>query len=96
MGLLIERQIGHMPTLLKLRLHGFIFKPLVHGLEQYKLYSQIQAQERMQKNNAADDQDIFSYLLKAKDPETHEGFTESELTSESSLLIIAGRQLRGA
>jgi hypothetical protein len=34
--------------------------------------------------------DFFSYLLKAKDPETGEGFTMEELWGENNLMIIAG------
>ena len=79
-----------MPSLLKLRLHGILFRKLINGLETYKAYSRKQALERLTKKMGTNDRDIFSYLLEARDPETGEGFTESELTSESSLLIIAG------
>lgn len=34
--------------------------------------------------------DLFSFLIDAKDPETGKGFTESELWAESRFLLIAG------
>ena len=35
--------------------------------------------------------DLFSFLVDAKDPETGKGFTESELWAESRFLLIAGK-----
>ncbi|KAL9057986.1 MAG: hypothetical protein Q9162_001978 [Coniocarpon cinnabarinum] len=35
--------------------------------------------------------DLFSFVIDAKDPETGRGFTESELWAESRFLLIAGR-----
>ena len=88
---LTRGQIGHMPTLLKFRLHGLVFRDLIKGLDKYESYCQTQTQKRMNKIAAVDNRDIFSYLLEAKDPETNEGFTKLELISESSLLINAGK-----
>ena len=36
--------------------------------------------------------DIFTFLLNAKDPETGEGFTPAEIGAESTTLIVAGRK----
>lgn len=38
-------------------------------------------------------QDLFSFLVDAKDPETGIGFTESELWAESRFLLIAGNRI---
>lgn len=34
--------------------------------------------------------DLFSFVIEAKDPETNQGFSLSELWSESKFLIVAG------
>ena len=36
-------------------------------------------------------QDLFSFIVDAKDPETGEGFSLPELWSESKFLIVAGK-----
>jgi len=38
-------------------------------------------------------QDLFAFLVDAKDPETGVGFTESELWAESRFLLIAGKYI---
>lgn len=53
-------------------------------------YSKGQALERAKLGSDADRKDFFYYLLRAKDPETGEGFSMQELWGESNLLIIAG------
>jgi len=46
--------------------------------------------ERTKLGEETDRRDFFYYLLKARDPETGQGFTTPELWGESNLLIIAG------
>jgi cytochrome P450 len=53
-------------------------------------YSRQQLTERTALGDETDRRDFFYYLLKARDPETGQGFTMPELWGESNLLIIAG------
>ena len=79
-----------MPSLLKLRLDGILFRKLIKGIRRYQAFSKAQLDERIRRASSDKKIDMFSSLLEAIDPETGEGFTTAELVSESSLLIIAG------
>lgn len=46
--------------------------------------------ERLSAENHSQN-DLFSFLVDAKDPETGQGFTESELWAETRFLLIAGK-----
>ncbi|KAI4169983.1 MAG: hypothetical protein LQ343_005293 [Gyalolechia ehrenbergii] len=82
--------VGHMPMLLKLKLDTLMFRSLVEGTHKYKEFSQKQFEERMTQGTHCQTRDILATLVEAKDPDTGEALTRSELISESSLLIIAG------
>ncbi|KAF7196953.1 Cytochrome P450 monooxygenase [Pseudocercospora fuligena] len=71
-------------------LDKFLFRKIAAGRARYMQYSKGQAAERMKMGLDVDRKDFFDYLLKAKDPETGNGFTTPELWGESNLLIIAG------
>lgn len=71
-------------------LDKFLFRKIAAGRARYMQYSKGQAAERMKMGLDVDRKDFFYYLLKAKDPETGNGFTTPELWGESNLLIIAG------
>lgn len=65
--------------------------PKIAGMRaQYMQFSKAQAAERTKMGLDVDRKDFFYYLLKAKDPETGQGFSIPELWGESNLLIIAG------
>ncbi|KAI5364608.1 Putative cytochrome P450 [Septoria linicola] len=71
-------------------LDKLFFRKIAAGRARYMQYSKAQAGERMKMGSDVDRKDFFYYLLKAKDPETGNGFTTPELWGESNLLIIAG------
>jgi cytochrome P450 len=50
--------------------------------------------ERLGLSESSDRKDIFSFLAKAKDPETGNGFGLAELGAESTTLIVAGESAR--
>ncbi|KAF4634838.1 hypothetical protein G7Y89_g3252 [Cudoniella acicularis] len=82
-------QLGHMQAILWTGLHRILFRKLLNGLRRYRAYSKAQCADRIQK--PSDRPDVFQALLSAKNSKTGEKlFTELELQSESSLLIIAG------
>ena len=80
-----------MPALLKLKLDKILFHSLTEGTRRYEAFSKAQSDERIEQGDNYEVEDIFASLLKAKDPETEEGFSLPELVSESSLLIVAGK-----
>ncbi|MCJ1387185.1 hypothetical protein MMC18_000025 [Xylographa bjoerkii] len=82
--------VGHMPRLLELRLENLLFSRLVHGLHEYQRYSERQARKCMKKDPEKDAQSVFDLLLPDPNTNSEEAFTITELTSESSLLILAG------
>lgn len=49
-------------------------------------YSKSQLTERTKLGEETDRRDFFYYLLKARDPETGQGFSTPELWGESNLL----------
>lgn len=53
-------------------------------------FSKARALERTKQGEDGDRKDFFHYLLNARDPETGQGFSTTELWAESNLLIIAG------
>ncbi|MCJ1397974.1 hypothetical protein MMC11_001170 [Xylographa trunciseda] len=79
-----------MPRLLDLRLENLLFSRLVNGLHEYQRYSETQARECMKKDQKMDAQSVFDLLLPDPKAGSEEAFSITELTSESSLLILAG------
>ena len=79
-----------MPGLLKLSLDKVFFRSLVEGTHQYEAFSKAQLDARMKQGTAYETRDIFASLLEAR-TEAGEALTHSELVSESSLLIVAGK-----
>ena len=80
-----------MPGLLKLKLDKVLFRSLVEGTQQYKAFSKAQFDARIKQGTAYETRDIFASLLEAKTDGIGDSFTQSELVSESSLLIVAGK-----
>ncbi|KAF3360750.1 hypothetical protein VdG1_01063 [Verticillium dahliae VDG1] len=81
---------GTMPIVDKLKLDKFLFPQIAAGRARYMVYSKGQLTERTKLGDDTDRRDFFYHLLKARDPETGQGFSTPELWSESNLLIIAG------
>ena len=81
---------GTMPIVNTFKLDKFLFPNLAAGRARYMGYSKGQLSERTKLGEDSDRRDFFYYLLKARDPETGQGFSTPELWAESNLLIIAG------
>lgn len=75
-----------MPIVDKLKIDKFLFPKLAAGRSRYMAYSKSQLTERTKLGEETDRRDFFYYLLKARDPETGQGFTLPELWGESNLL----------
>lgn len=78
-----------MPWLLTLKLDKILFRKLNRGMEEYKMHTRKRATERAEQHDVKT-RDIFSSLLNAKDLETGEELSRSELQSEAAILISAG------
>lgn len=83
-------QCGTMPILNTFSLDRLLFPNIAAGRARYMAYSRGQLTERTKLGDETDRRDFFYHLLKARDPETGQGFTTPELWGESNLLIIAG------
>lgn len=81
---------GTMISVEKTGLEKVLFRKIAAGRARYMKYSGGQLAQRMALGDDTDRRDFFYYLLKARDPETGEGFSKPELWGESNLLIIAG------
>ncbi|PHH75925.1 hypothetical protein CDD82_4216 [Ophiocordyceps australis] len=81
---------GTMPIVNRLKIDKFLFPKLAAKRARYMAYSKAQLTERTRLGDESDRRDFFYYLLKARDPETGQGFSTPELWGESNLLIIAG------
>ncbi|KAK9781653.1 hypothetical protein SCAR479_01524 [Seiridium cardinale] len=81
---------GTLPLVGKLGLDKVLFHRIAAGRAKYMAYSKSQLTERTKLGDDTDRRDFFYYLLRARDPETGQGFTTPELWGESNLLIIAG------
>jgi cytochrome P450 len=84
---------AQMPRLKKLGLDRFLFQTLRAERQRFMAYSRDRLAERRKIGTDTDRRDFFYYLLKAKDPETGEGFATQELWGESNVLLIAGKCL---
>ncbi|CAJ2509677.1 Uu.00g147030.m01.CDS01 [Anthostomella pinea] len=81
---------GTMRLVEKLHLDKVLFHKIANGRAKYLAYSKAQLAERTKLGDDTDRRDFFYHLLKARDPETGQGFATPELWGESNLLIIAG------
>ncbi|KAI9052021.1 hypothetical protein LZ554_004275 [Drepanopeziza brunnea f. sp. 'monogermtubi'] len=67
------------------------------GRRAFRAYAQKEARDRMALGaGGTDRKDFFHYLIEAKDPQTGEGFTLSDLWSEANLILIAGSDTSSA
>ena len=78
------------PKLQYLQLDKLLYRK---GLWMREKYLQLMGRLVRERLSAEKDSqnDLFSFLVDAKDPETGKGFTESELWAESRFLLIAGK-----
>ena len=83
---------AQMPVLKKLGLDRLLFPTLRVDRQRFMAYSKSKLTQRMKLGTNTDRRDFFYFLLKAKDPETGEGFATQELWGESNVLLIAGEQ----
>ena len=80
----------HYPALANLKIEKLLGRRTMAmrekylNLMSYLVKSHLDADKNVQN-------DLFSFLVDAKDPETGSGFTESELWAESRFLLIAGK-----
>ena len=81
---------AQMPVLKKLGLDRLLFPTLRAERQRFMAYSKSRLAERMKLGIDTDRRDFFYYLLKARDPETGQGFAMQELWGESNVLLIAG------
>jgi cytochrome P450 len=81
---------AQMLVLKKIGLDRILFPDLRRKHEKFMAYSRSRLQQRVKLGIENDRRDFFYYLLKAKDPETGEGFPMQELWGESNVLLIAG------
>lgn len=82
-------QAGISLKIHKLGLGKYLFPTIAEGQKTFVNYSREQAKERIALGVGVR-KDLFHYLLDARDPQTGEGYSMSELWSESNLLIAAG------
>lgn len=75
-----------MPIVNKLSLDKILFRKIAAGRARYMAYSRAQLTDRTALGDETDRRDFFYHLLKARDPETGQGFTTPELWGESNLL----------
>ena len=75
-----------MPVVDKLSLDKVLFHKIAAGRARYMGYSRAQLAERTALGDETDRRDFFYHLLKARDPETGQGFSTPELWGESNLL----------
>jgi hypothetical protein len=75
-----------MPIVDKIKFDRVLFPNLAAGRARYMGYSKGQLMERSKLGEDTDRRDFFYYLLKARDPETGQGFSQPELWAESNLL----------
>ncbi|KAL8770192.1 MAG: hypothetical protein Q9209_004034 [Squamulea sp. 1 TL-2023] len=81
---------GYMPELLRFGLDKVLFSPLIEGTRQLNQLSKSITDWRIAQGDALKGQDLFSHLLRARDPETGKAFTHDELVAEASLFIVGG------
>lgn len=79
-----------MPLLLRFGLDRLLFRPLIEGTRQLNQLSKSITDWRVGQGHNLDGQDLFSHLLRARDPETGDTFTHEELVAEAGLFIVAG------
>ena len=79
-----------MPSLLRLGLDKLLFRPLIEGTKQLGELSKSITDWRVAQGDTLEGQDLFSHLLRARDPETGKCFSHDELVAEASLFIVGG------
>lgn len=79
----------HYPALAKLQLEEMFARRTVRMREKYLKLMSYLVKSRLESDKDLHN-DLFSFLVDAKDPETGDGFTESEPWAESRFLLIGG------
>lgn len=81
---------GFMPWIIKSGIDTYIAPRLVDFRMRLKAFSTEQLKIRFSRKDDDSLHDIFHFIMKAKDPETGESFTQQELGSEANLMVSAG------
>ncbi|CAI6332828.1 unnamed protein product [Periconia digitata] len=79
--------VGYLPELLSLKLDKLLFGKLIAGVNRFTSLSASIFHWRFAQQDC---NDLFSALLRAKDPETDKSFSTDQLVSEAGLLTVAG------
>lgn len=84
--------IGQMPVLRSLGVEAFLRRGTAASRQRQVAFAGKQLRTRLEaeKSEAVNRRDIIYYLLRAKDPETGEGYSDSELMGEVIMLLGAG------
>ncbi len=80
------------PALANLQLDKLLYRKGLQMREKYLALMSKLVKSRLSADKNSQN-DLFSFVVDAKDPETGRGFTESELWAESRFLLIAGDTL---
>ena len=78
------------PRLQNLHLDKLLYRRVIRIREQFLQLMARLVRERLSAEKGSQN-DLFSFLIDAKDPETGRGFTQNELWAESRFLLIAGK-----
>ncbi|KAH6714875.1 cytochrome P450, partial [Leptodontidium sp. MPI-SDFR-AT-0119] len=88
MGVLLQA-----PEMASWKIHKRLFPAAIAARDKFIPFISRMVGDRLKLEKSSPDKihnDVFSFLAKAKDPETGEGLTLSELGAESTTLIVAG------
>ncbi|KAA8564223.1 hypothetical protein EYC84_011169 [Monilinia fructicola] len=89
-GALAMNTLGHMRSIEKLGLFKLIPSSLMHGMKEFFALSKAQSDWRTSTKINTENEDLFSTLIHAQDPENGQRLSQDQLVSEAGLLIIAG------
>ncbi|GAM82501.1 hypothetical protein ANO11243_004820 [Dothideomycetidae sp. 11243] len=81
---------GFMPWLIQSGFDTIIWPKLTDFRMRLKAFSTEQLMQRFARKDDDSLHDIFHFIMKAKDPESGESFTQQELGSEANLMVSAG------
>lgn len=92
----IEKSNVRLGTLIQaseLSFHGFdklLFPESAKAAARFVKFLRRLLHERLQRETSSDGNDIFSFLQRCKDPDTGNGLSTREISSETATFIVAG------
>jgi cytochrome P450 len=81
--------MAFIPLVMQLNLHKIFFRPLDVGMQRYKVYCAEQSDKRTATDFPQHRADVWSRLMKSKNPTTKDSLTPTELRSEAAILVAA-------